>query len=210
MKISSFNYLNFSNDMKKVNKAINNASLNKKEPLSQKIIDSLFSSHKTYKNINNFNNSVGFVQVANGALNNIENKLEQIDKLQNLSKSITGNQNNAFKTQIDKLSQNINSLLDTTFNGKSVFTITKLSDIELDTKLPKFNLSNIDEFKNKLQNAKQSSLNFMKQINDKIENETISNFKFQPKRVDFGLDNIVNSHHIDKLKSKFINLISDF
>ena len=201
MKIE-FNYITFSNEYKKVNESIQKAALNKNS--KSKEIDTLFFSQKK-DNFKTLNESVNFVQIANGALNRLQKEVNQVKQYKELSNLITKD-DNAFKSQIEKLSQNINDILQESFNGEKLFSKRELSGITLDTKLPKFSSQNIDEFEDNLIQAQKNTLNFMKKINQKVDvlgaQSIIEN--------SFDKYEITSAHNIDQLKQSLYALIGNF
>jgi flagellin len=123
--------------------------------------------------INNFNNAIGFVQTADGALNSISDDLNQIKTLQVQANNATLNSDNlsAVNSQINKLSENINNTLtQTVYNDKNVFGNFDFNGTVIDTSMPEFDINNINDFENSLNNARDSIGAFTNEAQSKINN----------------------------------------
>lgn len=175
MKINNFT-THVNSNLNKINKDIESiANPSKITKTVNKIIDDTLNIEKntSLEEIQNFNEAIGFVQVADGALNSISDTLDKIKTLQVASNNAALNNDNlsAINSQMQKYAQNINDILNnTTYNQKSVFGEFNFNGINVNTSLPDFSIDNIDEFEKSLNNARESIGGFNKEAVAKINN----------------------------------------
>ncbi|NPA10935.1 MAG: hypothetical protein GXO62_01675 [Epsilonproteobacteria bacterium] len=123
--------------------------------------------------IANFNDAIGFMQIADGALNSISDDVNNIKTLQVAANNATLNSDNlsAINAQIDKYAQNINDTLSqTTYNGKSVFGEFDFNGVSVNTSVAPFSVDKLDDFVDSLNQARSSVGSFMNEANSKIDN----------------------------------------
>ena len=123
--------------------------------------------------INNFNEAIGFMQIADSALSSIKNDINEIKSLNVKANNATLNSDNlsAINSQIEKLSQNINNTLSqTTYNEKSVFGSFNFNGVEVNTSMPRFSLDNIEDFEKSLNSAMSATSSFNNMAISKIDN----------------------------------------
>ena len=89
------------------------------------IHDSLESDiHSSNAEIMNFNEAVGYMQVADGVLNGISKQTDELNRLSVSSRNgiLNSDQESMITSQMDAISHNISKTIsETTFNGKNVF-----------------------------------------------------------------------------------------
>ena len=176
MKINEFNNTHLNNAQNKINKDIekiaNPATVEKNvNAFIQDVYENDINT--SLQEINNFNDAIGFMQIADGALKGISDNLNQIKTLQVAANNATLNNDNlaAINSQIDKLAQNINDTISqTTYNGKSVFGEFNFNGINVNTSLDEFSVDNIDTFEDNLKNAQSSIGAFNNEATNKINN----------------------------------------
>ena len=123
--------------------------------------------------INNFNEAIGFMQIADSALSSMKNDINEIKSLNVRANNATLNNDNlsAINSQIEKLSQNINNTLSqTTYNEKSVFGSFNFNGVEVNTSMPRFSLDNIEDFEKSLNSAMSAIGAFNNMAVSKIDN----------------------------------------
>ena len=176
MKINEFNNTHLNNTQNKINKDIgkleNPATVEKNV---NKFIQDVYENdiNTSLQEINNFNDAIGFMQIADGALKGISENLNQIKTLQVAANNATLNSDNlaAINSQIDKLAQSINDIINkTTYNGKSVFGEFNFNGIKISTSIDEFSVDNFDTFEKNLKNAQSSLGAFNNEATSKINN----------------------------------------
>jgi len=141
---------------------------------------------QSQQQILNFNDAVGYMQVADGVLSNISDQTNELNTLSVASNNaaLSSDQKSMINSQMQDISNNINQTLSqTTYNGKNVFN----SDFKIDNQNINlnFNSDNLDI------NNQKSILDFQKQIGSL--------------RSDIGsFMNSANSN-IDNLSNKVVN-----
>ena len=131
------------------------------------------SINTSLQEINNFNEAIGFIQIADSALTSIKNDINEIKSLNVRANNATLNSDNlnAINSQIEKLSQNINhTLSQTTYNEKSVFGNFNFNGVEVNTSMPRFSLDNIEDFEKSLNSAMSAIGAFNNMAVSKIDN----------------------------------------
>jgi flagellin len=193
----------------------------------QDVLNSQMS--ESMQEINNFNEAVGFMQIADGALNSISDDLGNIKTLQVAANNATLNSDNlaAINAQIDKYAQNINQTLNTTtYNDKSVFGEFNFNGVDVNTQMPSFSLDKMDEFEDSLNQARSSVGAFMNEANSKIDNlgvyvATTANAKsqnevdvaqtvtdLQNNKVKLNAAMLAQAHNISLSQQNLMNLLS--
>jgi flagellin len=176
MKINEFNNTHLNNTQNKINKDIeklaNPAAVEKNvNAFIQDVYENDINT--SLQEINNFNDAIGFMQIADGAIKGISDNLNQIKTLQVAANNATLNSDNlaAINSQIDKFAQNINDTINqTTYNGKSVFGEFNFNGINVNTSIDKFSIDNINTFEDNLKNAQNSIGAFNNEATSKINN----------------------------------------
>ncbi len=176
MTINEFNTGYLDHSTNKVNKDINKLSNPAKaDNIVNAFIQDVYESDidSSLQQINNFNEAIGFMQIADGALTSISDNLNQIKTLQTAANNATLNSDNlsAINTQINALSQNINDTLSqTTYNNKSVFGEFDFNGINVNTSMSSFSIDNIDDFETSLNNARSSIGAFTNEASAMVNN----------------------------------------
>ncbi|ACM93585.1 putative flagellin [Nautilia profundicola AmH] len=176
MKINDFNTLNLNQSMNKINNDIHKlADPSKTDNVVNAFIQDVYENdiNTSLQEINNFNEAVGFMQIADGALRSISDNVSEIKTLQVAANNATLNNDNlaAINSQINKLSQNINDTLSQTqYNGKSVFGEFNFNGINVNTSMPEFSTENIDDFEKSLNSALSSVGAFNNEAVSKVNN----------------------------------------
>ena len=176
MKINNnmANYIN--NNLNKVNENIEKiANPAKTENIVNAFVEDVFNSEidTSFQQINNFNEAIGFMQIADGALSNISDNLNNIKTLQTAANNAALNSDNlsAINKQIQKYAQNINDTLNqTTYNDKSVFGQFNFNGTEINTSMPSFSIENMEDFEKALNSARSSIGAFQNEAVSKIDN----------------------------------------
>jgi len=175
MKINTLtNYIN--NNLNKVNENIEKiANPAKVNETVNNFVQDVFNSEidTSMQEINNFNEAIGFMQIADGALNSISDNLNNIKTLQVAANNATLNSDNlsAINTEIQKYAQNINDILNqTTYNEKNVFGEFEFNGVNVNTSMPRFSLDNIDDFEKAIESARSSVGAFQNEATSKIDN----------------------------------------
>jgi len=174
MTINQFNSTYLNNTAQNINSDIQKiADPSKTEKTVNAFIQDVYESdiNTSLQEINNFNEAIGFMQTADGALNSISDNLNEIKTLQVAANNATLNSDNlaAINTQINALSQNINdTLTQTTYNNKSVFGEFDFNGINVNTSMPQFSPDNIGEFEKSLNNAISSIGSFNNEAEAKV------------------------------------------
>jgi len=175
MKINLFNTSNLSTQTDKINENIQKlADPSKTDELVNRFIQDVYENdiNTSLQEINNFNEAVGFMQIADGALQSISDNLNQIKTLQVAANNATLNSGNlaAINSQISKLSQTINDTLSqTSYNGKSVFGEFTFNGVEVNTSMPDFSTENIESFEKSLNSAISSVGAFNNEAVSKVD-----------------------------------------
>lgn len=176
MKINEFNTAYLNNNTSKIDSDIQKiADPSKVMKNVNAFIQDVYENNinTSLQEINNFNNAIGFVQTADGALNSISDDLNQIKTLQVQANNATLNSDNlsAVNSQINKLSENINNTLtQTVYNDKNVFGKFDFNGTMIDTSMPEFDINNINDFEDSLNNARNSIGSFTNEAQSKINN----------------------------------------
>ena len=140
---------------------------------------------QSQQEILNFNDAVGYMQVADGVLSNISKQTDELNTLSVASNNgiLSSDQKSMINSQMQDISNNISkTLTDTTFNGKNVFS----SNFQINDTNINLNINNNIDLSNQ-----DSILDFQKQIDSKRSD--ISSFM-----------NSANSN-IDNLSQKVVN-----
>jgi len=140
---------------------------------------------QSQQEILNFNDAVGYMQVADGVLSNISKQTDELNTLSVASNNgiLSNDQKSMINSQMQDISNNISkTLTDTTFNGKNVFS----SNFQINDTNINLNINNNIDLSNQ-----DSILDFQKQIDSKRSD--ISSFM-----------NSANSN-IDNLSQKVVN-----
>jgi len=176
MKINEFNTSNLNHSLNNINNNIEKlADPSKTEKTVNKFIQDVYENdiNTSLQEINNFNEAIGFMQIAGGALNSISDNVSEIKTLQVAANNATLNSDNlsAINSQINKLSQNINdTLTQTQYNGKSVFGEFDFNGVNVNTAMPEFSVDNLEEFEKSLNNALSSVGAFNNEAVAKVNN----------------------------------------
>jgi len=176
MKINEFNTAYLNNNTSKIDSDIQKiADPSKVMKNVNAFIQDVYENdiNTSLQEINNFNNAIGFVQTADGALNSISDDLNQIKTLQVQANNATLNSDNlsAVNSQINKLSENINNTLtQTVYNDKNVFGKFDFNGTIIDTSMPEFDINNINDFEDSLNNARNFIGAFTNEAQSKINN----------------------------------------
>ena len=160
---------------KKVDNDIKKLSTFKDEKVLNKFIEDILSVNidTSKAQINNFNEAIGFIQLADGALNSVRDNLSNIKTLQVAKNNATLDSGNvaAIDAEIEKYSKNINDILDnTTFNQKNVFNEFDFNGVDVNISMPHFSIDKIDEFEKSLNSAISNISAFNKEAISKINN----------------------------------------
>ena len=175
MKITQFsNTIN--NNLNQVNNNLSKlADPSSVEKNVNKFIKDVYenSINTSLQEINNFNEAIGFMQIADSALSSMKNDINEIKSLNVRANNATLNNDNlsAINSQIEKLSQNINNTLSqTTYNEQSVFGNFNFNGVEVNTSMPRFSLDNIEDFEKSLNSAMSAIGAFNNMAVSKIDN----------------------------------------
>jgi len=232
MTINELNTSYLNNSMNKINNDIQKlADPAKTNNIVNAFIQDVYESdiNTSLQQINNMNDAIGFMQIADGALNSISDNLNQIKTLQVAANNATLNHDNlaAINSQINALSQNINDTLSqTTYNDKSVFGEFNFNGINVNTTMPSFSIDNIDDFEKSLNNARSSvgaftnettaTVNNLSQFvvntsNAKAQNEpdiakTVMDMKNEEIKLNVVL--LTQAHNININQQSLMNLLS--
>ncbi len=180
MRVNQFNTTHSNNLNAKINSEIQKmADPSKTEETVNKFIQDVYESdiNTSLQEVSNFNEAIGFMQIAGGALNSISDNLSQIKTLQTAANNATLNNDNiaAINSQINTLAQNINdTLTQTTYNDKSVFGEFNMGGVNVNTSMPEFSVDNLDDFEKSLHNALSSVGSFNNEAAAKVNN--LANF----------------------------------
>jgi flagellin len=132
------------------------------------------SADTATQEISNFNDAIGYMQIADGALKSVSSDVNTIKELQVRANNAALNSDNlqAINEEISKLSENINkTLTNTTYNGKSVFNESlNFNGVEISTQMPKFDVENLDDFIKALNENRSKIGSFINEAVDKIDN----------------------------------------
>ena len=232
MKINQFNTSNLNNSTDKINNDIQNlANPSKTEKKVNKFIQDVYENdiNTSLQEINNFNDAIGFMQIADGALNSISDNLNQIKTLQVAANNATLNSDNlsAINSQINALSQNINDTLSQTkYNDKSVFGEFNFNGISVNTSMPEFNIDNMDDFEKALNSARSSIGAFNNEATSIVNNlskfvvntsaakaqnepdvaQTVTDMKNEELKLNAAL--LAQAHNINISQQSLMNLLS--
>jgi flagellin len=228
---NNVNYIN--KNLNKVNENISKiANPSQAEKTVNRFIQDVLESEMdtSMQEIANFNDAIGVVQIADGALNSISDNLNNIKTLQVAANNATLNSDNlsAINDQIQKYSDNINQILNqTTYNDKSVFGEFNFNGVNVNTSMPsEFSVDNMDVFEDALKNARTSIGAFNKEAVAKIDNlgvyvANVANAKSQNEvdvaKAEIDLKNnqiklnaalIAQAHNINASASHLMNLLT--
>ena len=176
MTINSLNSSYINDTTNKINKDIEKiANPSSVDKTVNQFIQDVYENdiNTSLQQVNNYNEAVGFMQIADGALNSISDNLNQIKTLQVAANNATLNSDNlaAINSQINTLSQNINdTLTQTKYNNKSVFGEFNFGDLSVNTSMPEFSTDTLDTFEKSLNDARSSLGAFTNAATSKIDN----------------------------------------
>ena len=214
MKINNFTNL-INPNYNKINKYIESiANPSNVKKSVNKILDDMLNIEKntSLEEIQNFNEAIGFMQIADGALNSISDNLNKIKILQvSLNNSALNNDNiSAINSEIEKYAKNINEILNnTTYNDKNVFGNFNFNGINVNTSLPNFSLDNIDDFEKALNSARSSIGSFNKEAVSKIKNLStyVTNISAAQSQNEVDISEAINNFNKEKLKINVSSLL---
>ena len=175
MKITQFSN-NVNNNFNQVNNNLSKlANPSSVEENVNRFIQDVYENNinTSLQEINNFNEAIGFMQIADSALSSMKNDINEIKSLNVRANNATLNSDNlsAINSQIEKLSQNINNTLSqTTYNEKNVFGNFNFNGVEINTSMPRFSLDNIEDFEKSLNSAMSAIGAFNNMAVSKIDN----------------------------------------
>ena len=175
MKITQFSN-NVNSNLNQVNNNLSKlADPSSVEENVNRFIQDVYESNinTSLQEINNFNEAIGFMQIADSALKSIKDDINEIKALNVRANNAALNSDNlsAINSQIEKLSQNINNTLSqTTYNEKSVFGNFNFNGVEVNTSMPRFSLDNIEDFEKSLNSAMSAIGAFNNMAVSKIDN----------------------------------------
>jgi flagellin len=174
MKVQNLSQHHINNHLEKIQKDIDKISNPKTEEIVNQFVNDVLQNdiNTNLQEINNYNDAIGFTQIANGALNSIRDNLHNIKTLQVASNNAALNSDNlnAINSQIQKYAQNINKTLEnTTYNNKNVFGNFQFNDININTSMPNFDVNNIDDFEKSLNEAFSSIGAAQNTLSDKVD-----------------------------------------
>jgi len=158
MKVQNLTQNHINNHLNKIEKNLEKIANPKTEEIINHFVNDVLQNDidTNLQEINNYNQAIGFTQIANAALNSIQNNLHNIKILQVASNNAALNNDNlnTINSQIQKYAQNINDTLkNITYNNKNVFGNFQFNDININTSMPNFSIDNIDDFEKSLNNA---------------------------------------------------------
>jgi len=232
MTINELNTSYLNNSANKINNDIQKlADPSKVDNVVNAFIQDVYENdiNTSLQEINNFNDAIGFMQVADGALNSISDNLNQIKTLQVAANNATLNSDNlsAINSQINALSQNINNTLtQTTYNDKSVFGEFNFNGINVNTSMPEFSIDNIDDFEKALNSARSSVGAFNNEATSMVNNlsqfvvntsaakaqnepdiaQTLTDMKNEELKLNAAL--LAQAHNINISQQSLMNLLS--
>ncbi|WP_024790588.1 MULTISPECIES: flagellin [unclassified Lebetimonas] len=175
MKVQNLTQNHINNHLQKIQKDLDKISNPNVEETVNKFVNDVFQNDidSNLQEINNYNEAIGFTQIANGALNSIRDNLHDIKTLQAaLNNAALSNDNlNIIDSQIQKYTKNINNTLEnTTYNNKNVFGSFQFNEININTSMPNFDVDNLDEFEKSLNSAFSSIGAAQNALRDKVNN----------------------------------------
>ena len=207
MKINQFNAQtqasakNITNDISKL------ADPAKAEKNVNKFIQDVYENdiNTSLQEIANFNDAIGFMQIADGALQSISDNVSDIKSLQVRANNATLNSDNlsAINSQINALSQNINDTLSQTkYNGKSVFGEFDFNGINVNTSMPEFSTGDIDGFEDSLNSALSSIGAFNSEAQSKVNglSQFVINTSYAKSQNETDIAKTVSDLNSDTLK----------
>jgi flagellin len=158
MKVQNFTQNHINNHLQKIQKDLDKIANPKAEEIVNQFVNDVLQNdiNTNLQEINNYNDAMGFTQIADSALNSIKDNLHNIKTLQVASNNATLNSDNlnAINSQIQKYAQNINETIkNSTYNNQNVFGNFQFNDININTSMPNFDVDNIDEFEKSLNQA---------------------------------------------------------
>ena len=174
MKVAQFSN-NINNNLSEVNNNLSKLASPSAEKNVNRLIYDIYENNisTSLQEINNFNEAIGFMQIADSALKSIKDDINEIKTLNVRANNDTLNSDNlsAINSQIEKLSQNINNTLSqTTYNEQSVFGNFNFNGVEVNTSMPRFSLDNIEDFEKSLNHAMSAIGAFNNMAVSKINN----------------------------------------
>jgi flagellin len=174
MKIQNLAQHHINNHLQKIQKDLDKIANPKTEELVNQFVNDVLQSNidTNLQEINNYNDAIGFTQIANGALNSIKDNLHNIKTLQVASNNavLSSDNLNAINSQIQKYAKNINDTIEnTTYNNKNVFGNFQFNDININTSMPNFDVENIDDFEKSLNEAFSSIGAAQNSLSDKVD-----------------------------------------
>ena len=188
------------------------SSENKIEDDSNKMLyDTLDSDISASKqNIMNFNDAIGYMQMADSALNNISKQTDELKTL-NIARNNGALNNDNISTinhQMQTIQQSITKTIDeTNYNGRNVFSGNfQIGDMNINLNLPELDISNpdsIDKFSNSINTLKSNISSFINSSNSNIDNLTKQIVNESNSKKNYEVDLAKN---INELKQNQLNL----
>jgi flagellin len=174
MKIQNIAHQHLNNHLQKIEKDLDKIANPKTEELVNQFVNDVLQNdiNTNLQEINNYNDAIGFTQIANNALDSIKDNLHNIKTLQVASNNAALNNDNlnAINSQIQKYAENINKTLEnTTYNNKNVFGNFQFNDININTSMPNFDIDNIDNFEQSLNSAFSNIGTAQNALSDKVD-----------------------------------------
>ena len=188
------------------------SSENKIEDDSNKpLYDSLNSDISASKqNIMNFNDAVGYMQMADSALNNISKQTDELKTLNIASNNgaLNSNDISTINHQMQNIQQNITKTMDeTNYNGRNVFSGNfQIADMNINLNLPELDISNpdsIDKFSNSINTLRSDISSFMNSSSSNVDNLTQKMVNESASKKNYEVDIAKN---INELKQNQLNL----
>jgi len=188
------------------------SSENKIEDDSNKpLYDSLNSDISASKqNIMNFNDAVGYMQMADSALNNISKQTDELKTLNIASNNgaLNSNDISTINHQMQNIQQNITKTMDeTNYNGRNVFSGNfQIADMNINLNLPELDISNpdsIDKFSNSINTLRSDISSFMNNSSSNVDNLTQKVVNESASKKNYEVDIAKN---INELKQNQLNL----
>jgi len=207
MKINQFNAQTQANTKNITNDISKLADPAKAEKNVNKFIQDVYENdiNTSLQEIANFNDAIGFMQIADGALQSISDNVSDIKSLQVRANNATLNSDNlsAINSQINALSQNINDTLSQTkYNGKSVFGEFDFNGINVNTSMPEFSTGDIEGFEDSLNSALSSIGAFNSEAQSKVNglSQFVINTSYAKSQNETDIAKTVTDLNSDKLK----------
>ena len=150
---------------------------------------------QSQQEILNFNDAIGYMQVADGVLSNISSQTDELNTLSVASNNavLNSDQKSMINSQMQNISNNISKTInETTFNGKNVFNSDfQIGDMKINLSLnEKIDISNqdsISDFQKHINSMRGDISSFMNSassnvnnLTQKVVNEANSKSNFEP------------------------------